>query len=258
MRSLQWMSAGFALLFGAGYAHAQAQGAGAGTATASATIGLTSPTGPGFRNVIKGAPFSADVIEESDQALADGNHIHREKHGRIFRDSEGRTRQEDESNVVMPNGEKRTHVTIFDPVQQVFISLDPQTKIGTVQRLQPHSPPVSVSVNKPAVAPSVLPRSSSSQQEDLGTMEIEGFQVTGKRFTHTIEAGKIGNDKPIVSMNETWFSDDVKETLLTKSESPQSGQHIRKLVNIHLGDPDPSLFALPPDYRVRHPAISYP
>jgi hypothetical protein len=89
-------------------------------------------------------------------------------------------------------------------------------------------------------------------------MEIEGFQVTGKRYTHTIEAGKIGNDKPIVSVNETCFSDDVKETLLRRSESPQSGQHIRKLVNIHLGDPDPSLFALPPDYRIRHPAISYP
>src|ERR1041385_2516245 len=40
----------------------------------------------------KTRPFSADIINETDQYFADGNHVHREMRGRIFRDSEGRTR----------------------------------------------------------------------------------------------------------------------------------------------------------------------
>src|SRR5260370_10019260 len=99
MRSLQWMSAGFALTLGAVYVHDQVVGAGGGAGSGSGMISGTVTTsvivGPPSSSGIKGAPFSADVIEESDQALADGNHIRRGMHGRTFRDSEGRTRQED-------------------------------------------------------------------------------------------------------------------------------------------------------------------
>ncbi len=110
MRSLQWMSAGFALLLGAVYAHAQVVGGGVGAGSGSGTISVTVTTGPPSLSGIKGAPFSADVIEESDQALADGNHIRREMHGRTFRDSEGRTRQEDEFPALMTSGERRVAV----------------------------------------------------------------------------------------------------------------------------------------------------
>jgi hypothetical protein len=39
--------------------------------------------------------------------------------------------------------------------------------------------------------------------------------------------------------------------LLTKSESPELGQHTHKLVNIRAGDPDPLLFQVPADYTVK-------
>jgi hypothetical protein len=82
-------------------------------------------------------------------------------------------------------------------------------------------------------------------------MEIEGFVVTGKRLTHTIETGRIGNDRPLTTATETWFSPDLQMPLLTKAEDPQFGQHVRKLVNIRTGDPDPALFQIPSDYTVR-------
>src|SRR6516164_4237711 len=50
---------------------------------------------------VKGPPFSADVIEETDRNLADGNHIHRKTHGKFFRDSEGRSRTENEIGGIM-------------------------------------------------------------------------------------------------------------------------------------------------------------
>ncbi len=250
MRSLQWMAAGLALLLGAAYACAQVVGGGStisGTLTASATVNLSA-------SGVKGVPFSADVIEESDQALVDGNHIRREMHGRIFRDSEGRSRQETEFPTLMAGGEKRMRVMIMDPVQQLAITLDPQNKIATIRHLGQHRLPVTVEANKRAAVPSpqtYVRKASHMKQEDLGTMEIEGFVAAGKRFTHTIEAGSIGNDKPLISVNETWFSDDLKTLLLTKSEKPEFGQHIRKLVNIHTGNPDPLLFQPPPDYTVK-------
>ena len=82
-------------------------------------------------------------------------------------------------------------------------------------------------------------------------MEIEGFTVKGTRLTTTIGAGAMGNDKPMTTTSERWFSEDLKMDLLTKSSNPESGQHVRKLVNIRSGDPDPLLFQVPVDYTVK-------
>ncbi len=89
------------------------------------------------------------------------------------------------------------------------------------------------------------------KHEDLGTKEIEGFTVTGSRMTRTMEAGSIGNDKPLTTVHETWFSPDLKTVLLTTSDDPQSGQNTMRLTNIRTGEPDPLLFQIPADYTVK-------
>ena len=43
---------------------------------------------------VKGAPFSADIVNESVQTLADGNRIVRKWQGKIYRNTEGSTRRE--------------------------------------------------------------------------------------------------------------------------------------------------------------------
>ena len=45
---------------------------------------------------MKGAPYSAETVIESTQTLADGNRINRRRQGRVYRDSEGRTRREED------------------------------------------------------------------------------------------------------------------------------------------------------------------
>src|ERR1700676_1080056 len=45
-------------------------------------------------NVVKGVPFSAQVVTESTQVLADGNRIVRIDTAFVARDSQGRTRRE--------------------------------------------------------------------------------------------------------------------------------------------------------------------
>jgi hypothetical protein len=73
--------------------------------------------------VVAGAPYSAEVITETRQMLADGNDITRRKTGAIYRDGEGRTRQE--SGTV--EGKERT-VYINDPVANTNIVLSPGSK----------------------------------------------------------------------------------------------------------------------------------
>jgi hypothetical protein len=267
-------------------------GSGAGSSTdfnthvseggSGAAVGglITSYVGGGLRST-KGQPFSADVVDETDHLLADGTHIHRESHGKMFRDSEGRTRNEAQLGFQV-DGEWAVHITIFDPVQNQYILLDPRNKQATVHTLgviasatspAPVNPPPdrkatpqastgtpiqsgtvveSLTVVRQAqVNTSTVRGPGAEHHEVLGTSQMEGFTVTGARFARTIPAGERGNDRPMTTTSESWFSRDLGVALLSKSENPEAGQHTHKLVNIRTGDPDPLLFQIPADYTVK-------
>ena len=48
----------------------------------------------GARSVVKGAPYAATAVNETRQVLSDGNRIERSSSIKLYRDSQGRTRQE--------------------------------------------------------------------------------------------------------------------------------------------------------------------
>ena len=52
--------------------------------------------------VVKGAPYSAQAITETTRTLADGNRIRRETSANVYRDSEGRTRRDQELGSIGP------------------------------------------------------------------------------------------------------------------------------------------------------------
>src|ERR1700743_963139 len=201
-----------------------------------------------------GLPFSADVIDETDRVLADGNHIHRETHGKIFRDSQGRTRLETEVDI--GGSAPMTHVTISDPVEGLHMMLNLTNKTATVAHFPQHllSSGGSEKISTP-VRQAPTPQNSATVEKFHSskgeTKEIEGFTVKVTRNTRTIPAGAKGNDKPLVITNETWVSEDLATVLLTIREDPESGKSVRKLVNIHTGDPDPLLFKVPADFTVK-------
>jgi hypothetical protein len=249
MKSLLRLSTAL-LLLSAATLYGQTPIARGGGGIVSGIIETAGPQG------LKGVPFSADITNVFTRALADGNHINRETHGKTFRDSEGRTRRENEFD--LPNGSKRVSVTINDPVQHVMIMLDPQAKTATVQHFKEHLMPIPngdrpsvASAPPPPAAARTLERQHSFERVSLGTKEIEGFTVTGFRMSTTIEPGRIGNEKPITTVNESWFSEDLKINLLTKRDDPQNGQSTMTMSNIHTGEPDPLLFQIPEDYTVK-------
>ena len=82
--------------------------------------------GAGMRfggKLVKNAPYSAEVISERQQNLADGNQIVHKTVSMSYRDSAGRTRQELRDD----KGEVRT-VTIHDPVTRTTTILNPRDK----------------------------------------------------------------------------------------------------------------------------------
>jgi hypothetical protein len=86
--------------------------------------------------------------------------------------------------------------------------------------------------------------------EDLPPQNMEGVYATGKRTTRTIPAGRIGNEKDIVVVEEVWYSPDLQMNVMTKHSDPRTGENTYRLTNINRAEPDPSLFQVPPDYTV--------
>jgi len=72
---------------------------------------------------VANAPFSADIVSQSTLTLADGTPVTQETHGKMFRDSAGRTRSETELQS-SGAGAARRIVTIVDPVQGTSMVLD--------------------------------------------------------------------------------------------------------------------------------------
>lgn len=71
---------------------------------------------------VTGAPYSADVSTENNQPLPDGNVISKKTTGRVYRDAEGRTRQE-----TLVGGVAKS-IQIADPVEKKSVMLLPGSK----------------------------------------------------------------------------------------------------------------------------------
>lgn len=82
----------------------------------------------------------------------------------------------------------------------------------------------------------------------LPAREIEGLRAHGERTTWTIEAGKLGNEKPIEIVREVWTAPELVLTLATRDFDPRSGEVSYRLANLKRGEPDPALMKVPADF----------
>jgi len=92
--------------------------------------------------VVKGAPFSGDLVTESTQTLADGNRIRQTSTVHLFRDSEGRTRREQSLaglGVLAAGGGEQRVIFLNDPAAGANYALDPVRK--TAKRSPWTAPP---------------------------------------------------------------------------------------------------------------------
>jgi hypothetical protein len=232
-----------------------------------------------LRMLVTGAPYSADQVNEHTQTLADGTHINQNNNTQhLFRDSQGRTRTERPFGPQMAtpmgqSGPALTVIEIADPVAQVAYLLDEQNKVahrvplnvgppvrvpGAARALPP--PPVAGPAGggggrvSMATGGVVMPGQQAVRPENsndkLGTQTIEGVVAEGTRHTTTWPIGSQGNDRPMTDVSETWYSAELKMTVLSKYSSARNGDNVTRLINISRAEPNPTLFQPPPEYSV--------
>ena len=71
----------------------------------------------------------------------------------------------------------------------------------------------------------------------------------GTRHTITLPAGTIGNDRPIQTVSERWYSPELQTVTMTKHTDPRSGEDTFRLTNVLRGEPSPDLFQVPASYQ---------
>jgi hypothetical protein len=248
---------------------------GGGVIGGSGTVG----GGPIAHRAVTGAPYSAELVNERVQTLANGTHInHPSTTDKVYRDSEGRTRTEHlmprPPGFKQPDGaEAPVMVTIFDPVAHVMYTLNASEKVAYKQTIQvPANRPSrsftsSAALGVTRVFSNSGPQSAArattdaerpqSTTEKLGTQTMEGVTVEGMRDTTVWPVGSRGNDQPVTVVNEFWTSPDLHVVVLSKQTDPIIGDSTLKLTNITRGEPDPALFQPPADYAVKENGEAY-
>lgn len=88
------------------------------------------------------------------------------------------------------------------------------------------------------------------QTSALGMRAIHGIATVGTRRTWTIPKGAIGNDRPLITTEETWYSPKLKLVVQSIRDDPRFGQTTFTLTNIRLTEPSSKLFEIPPGYRI--------
>jgi hypothetical protein len=209
---------------------------------------------------VTGQPYSAEEKTESVQTLADGNRITNTTTAQVYRDSQGRTRRE----MTLPGfggDAPHTLITINDPIAGVNYTLDKDTKVahempglprmkveGDAKMMEAQA---KMKAEAEAGAKATYIRRApapTTKHEDLGDNVMEGVAVKGSSETSTIEAGAMGNERPIEIKSERWFSPDLQIEVKSVHSDPRMGTTTHTVSNISRAEPDASLFTVPSDY----------
>ena len=113
----------------------------------------------GARTIVKGAPYSATAVNESKQILSDGNRIERSSTINLYRDSQGRTRQEQSSGVVFINDVVAGKRYVLNTQRKSAREL----RSSSAVHIAPPGPSSSVVVPAPATPPPPQPTKPHSQ-----------------------------------------------------------------------------------------------
>jgi hypothetical protein len=208
--------------------------------------------------LVKGAPFSATASTETTQTLQDGTAIHRTTTSNLYRDSQGRSRNEVTLSGFGPlqaSGKPHTMVSIADPVAGAHYVLDADHKVAHKMAMHQHGTPTAE--QEQAFEQKMQARlqkeeaSGAIKKDSLGTQTINGITAEGTRITRTIAAGQIGNDKPIQIIFERWYSPDLQVVVKSTRTDPRFGTTIYTLNNLQRTEPAATLFTVPSDYTVQ-------
>jgi hypothetical protein len=206
----------------------------------------------------KHTSFVADLEYQIHQVLECGKSLDQTEKGKYYIGPRGRLRYE--------FGPK---ITISDPRQNITWVFETDAKVARkydhnkLRSSQPESAqsksaefsfkqtPDSTTINKSGDQQG-LTNIQNIRRRPLGNRVIEGVECVGQEVISVIPANSgLGNKEPITSRVETWYSKDLRISVLTINENPLFGSSVMKLKNIKtVSEMDENLFRVPDGYRI--------
>jgi hypothetical protein len=195
---------------------------------------------------VAGKPFSGRDNIEWTRTLEDGSVVTTHLSALVARDSQGRIRRERVSFVPANSNEqsKVMEMIILDPAEHTRTTCTIATRHCAI------TPYFTTVKFAPVPAGPMDNGTRYLTREGLGNNVMDDLNVAGTRETLTIDAGAIGNNQPVVTTREFWYSSDLEINLSVTRKDPREGTQVIQLVDLSRSEPDPSLFQVPADFTV--------
>lgn len=85
-------------------------------------------------------------------------------------------------------------------------------------------------------------------REKKTAQPYEGLAVETDRSVEVIAAGAIGNSKALETINERYYSPELKMTVYHRRSDPRNGESLYRMTDIKRSEPDAALFRIPAGY----------
>jgi hypothetical protein len=196
---------------------------------------------------IPGKPFSAKDTIDWIRTLEDGSKVTLHLDAFLARDSHGRVYRE-RHHFVPANSKTPAplyEIHLFDPVTRTQLLCNGRTYRCV---LSDYTPETFFNATPEGVYDH---GNRTLTREHLGADTIEGIYTLGTRETMTTNAGAVGNERPIVSTREFWYSDELQTNLSVTRIDPVEGKQIIRLSAISRTEPDEHLWDIPVGFTVR-------
>ena len=210
-------------------------------------VGQTGTQAPPKRTI---QPYTAEFKTTAEKTLGNGTTIRRETTQLEARDAEGRTLSAQE----IPShdgGPSTTAYFVRDPVAGTDFNWNSNSRQVFTRSIQTTRRESDAGCSTRPVAPREPSANAIKDvHEDLGTRTFEGLEAKGTRTTHTVPVGLVGNDAPLVRVNEIWMTHTSPLVVRQVTDDPESGKSVRELVRYTPGAPDPDSFLPPAGFEI--------
>ncbi|HTH53425.1 MAG TPA: hypothetical protein VL495_05715 [Edaphobacter sp.] len=200
---------------------------------------------------IPGAPFSLILAAEWSRSLADGTGTLTLANQRpIMRDGKGRIYQE-RWFLVPKGGERKSELEftqIMDPQQHTLYNCFVRSKTCDLVTFNMRSD-ITYRPSVSATGP-LANGKGYVQHENLGVSNTSGEDVTGYRDILTLNPGVMGNDQPLKTTREFWYSARLGFNLVSSIESAAAGKQVFTVLSLTPSEPDPKYFEIPEGYKI--------
>ena len=192
---------------------------------------------------IPGVPLSVETVEEYVTKNADGTSATEINKTKYYRDAAGRMRSEMEMRD--SGGGTLVWVVLDDSVDGFVAILEAEAKIAHRAKFPKPSSPGHWAISFGPNGLVGVTGKTTRKTEDLGKQGIGGVECAGTRTTTT------SDEQPsLIAVDDLWMSNEFNLIGLLKHSGPDSEMTVR-IQNVDRTAPDPALFVIPADYRIR-------